>query len=171
MVSMLNHRCLFIWQTCNIQACSLEWGTRKREGRIEKKLQYKWRSGNYTPKFWGLSNGTAAAAAAKSHQSCLILCDPIDGIPPGCPVPGILQARTPEWVAISLSSAWKCKGRVKSLSPTLRDPTDCSPPGSSVQGIFQARVLEWGAIAFSRYIHIQVAILITNSENIKNMAK
>ena len=46
-----------------------------------------------------------AAAAAKSHQSCLTLCDPIDGSPPGSPVPGILQARTLEWVAISFSSA------------------------------------------------------------------
>ena len=45
----------------------------------------------------------AAAAAAKSRQSCLTLCDPIDGSPPGSPVPGILQARTLEWVAISFS--------------------------------------------------------------------
>ena len=45
----------------------------------------------------------AAAAAAKSLQSCLTLCDPIDGSPPGSPVPGILQARTLEWVAISFS--------------------------------------------------------------------
>ena len=91
--------------TCNIQACSLEWGTRKREGRRERKLQYKWRSGNYTPKFWGLSNGTAAAAAAKSHQLCMTVCDSIDGSPPGSPVPGILQARTLRWVAISFSKA------------------------------------------------------------------
>ena len=48
---------------------------------------------------------TAAAAAAKSLQSCPTLCDPKDGSPPGCPVPGILQARTLEWVAISFSSA------------------------------------------------------------------
>ena len=47
----------------------------------------------------------AAAAAAKSLQSCPTLCDPIDGSPPGSPVPGILQARTPEWVAISFSNA------------------------------------------------------------------
>ena len=46
-----------------------------------------------------------AAAAAKSLQSCLTLCDPIDSSPPGCPVPGILQARTMEWVAISFSNA------------------------------------------------------------------
>ena len=47
----------------------------------------------------------AAAAAAKSHQSCLTLCDPIDGSPPGFPIPGILQARTLEWAAISFSNA------------------------------------------------------------------
>ena len=47
----------------------------------------------------------AAAAAAKSLQSCPTLCDPIDGSPPGSPVPGILQARTLEWVAISFSNA------------------------------------------------------------------
>ena len=47
----------------------------------------------------------AAAAAAKLLQSCPTLCDPIDGIPPGSPVPGTLQARTLEWVAISFSSA------------------------------------------------------------------
>ena len=47
----------------------------------------------------------AAAAAAKSLQSCLTLCDPIDGSPPGSPIPGILQARTLEWVAISSSNA------------------------------------------------------------------
>ena len=51
----------------------------------------------------------AAAAAAKSLQSCPTLCDPIDSSPPGSPVPGILQARTLEWVAISFSSAWKEK--------------------------------------------------------------
>ena len=54
------------------------------------------------------------AAAAKSLQSCLTLCDPIDGSPPGFPIPGILQARTLEWVASSFSNAWKWK--VKSLS-------------------------------------------------------
>ena len=47
----------------------------------------------------------AAAAAAKSLQSCLTLCDPIEGSPPGSPIPGILQAKTLEWVAISFSNA------------------------------------------------------------------
>ena len=57
-----------------------------------------------------------AAPAAKSLQSCPTLCDPIDISPPGFPVPGILQARTLEWVAISFSNAWKWKLKVKSLS-------------------------------------------------------
>ena len=57
-----------------------------------------------------------AAAAAKSLQSCPTLCNPIDGSPPGSPVPGILQTRTLEWVAISFSSAWKWKVKGKSLS-------------------------------------------------------
>ena len=58
----------------------------------------------------------AAAAAFKLLQSCPTLCDPIDGSPLGSPVPGILQARTLEWVVISFSKAWKWKVKVKSLS-------------------------------------------------------
>ena len=91
-------------------------------------------------------------AAVKSLQLCLTLWDPIDGSPPGSPIPGILQARTLEWVAISFSNAWKWKVKVKSLSHVqlLATPMDCSLPGFSAHGIFQARVLERGAIAFSR---------------------
>ena len=59
-----------------------------------------------------------AAAAAKLLQLCLTLCDPIDGSPSGSPVPGTLQARTLEWVAISFSNAWKWKVKVKLLSWT-----------------------------------------------------
>ena len=57
-----------------------------------------------------------AAAAAKSRQLCQTLCDPTDCSPPGSPVPGILQARTLEWVALSFCNAWKWKVKVKSLS-------------------------------------------------------
>ena len=56
------------------------------------------------------------AAAAKSLQSCPTLCDPIDGRPQGSSVPGILKARTLEWVAISFSNVWKWKVKVKSHS-------------------------------------------------------
>ena len=63
-----------------------------------------------------LSQLSMTTAAAKSLQSCPSLCDPIDGSPPGSPIPGIHQARTLEWVAISSSNAWKWKGKLKSLS-------------------------------------------------------
>ena len=96
-----------------------------------------------------LDSFAAAAAAAKSLQSCTTLCHPIDSSPSGSTFPGILRARTLEWVAISFSNAWKWKVKVKSLSLRLSNPMDCSLPGSSVHGIFQARVLEWGATAFS----------------------
>ena len=71
---------------------------------------------------------------AKSLQSCPTLCDPIDGSPPGPPVPGILQARTLEWVAISFSNAWVHAKSLHSCLP-LCDPIDGSPPGSSVHRI------------------------------------
>ena len=94
---------------------------------------------------WNCSQGksdiplreVAAATAAKSLQSCPTLCDPIDGSPPGSAVPGILQARTLEWVAISFSNAGKVKSEseVAQSCPTLSDPMDCSPPGSSTHGL------------------------------------
>ena len=65
---------------------------------------------------WATELNWTGAAAAKSLQLCLTLYDPIDGSPAGSPVPGILQARTLEWVAISFSNAWKWKVRVKTFS-------------------------------------------------------
>ena len=67
-----------------------------------------------------------AVTAAESLQSCPTLCDPIDGIPPGSPIPGILQARTLEWVAISSSNAWKWKGKVKLFSCVRFLATPCT---------------------------------------------
>ena len=90
---------------------------------------------------WHLGLFMHAAAAAKSLQLCPTLCDPIDDSPPGSPIPGILQARTLEWVAISFSNA--CM-QAKSLQSC--DSMDSSPPGSSVAGILQARILEWVAL-------------------------
>ena len=79
--------------------------------------------------YWLISHSnlikyTVAAAAAKSLQSCPTLCDPIEGSPPGSPVPGILQARTLEWVTISFSNAWKVKSEseVAQSCPTLSTP-------------------------------------------------
>ena len=93
---------------------------------------------------------TTAAAASKLLQWCPTLCDPIDGTPPGSPVPEILQART--WSGLPFPSPIhevKSESEVAQSCPTLSDPMDCSPSGFSIHGIFQARVLEWDAIAFS----------------------
>ena len=75
---------------------------------------YIWNIYTYT-EFFFIHWIIYAAAAAKSLQSCLTLCNPIDGSPPGSAIPGILQARTLEWAAISFSNAWKWKVKVKSL--------------------------------------------------------
>ena len=90
-----------------------------KDGGIWGKLWTETRDANLktsTSKEGTVFLAAAAAAAAKSLQSCPTLCDPIDGSPPGSPVPGILQARTLEWIAISFSNAWKWKVKVKSLS-------------------------------------------------------
>ena len=92
----------------------------------------------------------AAAAAAKSLQSCPTLCEPIDGSPPGCcpwDSPGTSAGVVCHCLLQCLKA--KSKSEVAQSCSTLRDPMDHSLPGSSVHGIFQARVLEWGAIAFS----------------------
>ena len=90
----------------------------------------------------------AAAAAAKSRQLCLTLCDPIDGSHQAPLSLGF--SRQEHWSGLPfLSPVHKSESEVAQSCPTLHDPMDCSLPGSSVHGIFQARVLEWGAIAFS----------------------
>ena len=84
-----------------------------------------------------------AAAAVKSLQSRLTLCDPIDSSPPGSAVPGILPGKNAGVGCHFLLQCMKVKSesKVAQSCPTLRDPMDCSPPGSSVHGIFQAIVL------------------------------
>ena len=90
-----------------------------------------------------------AAAAAKSLQSCPTLCDAIDGSPPGSPVPGILQARTLEWVAISFSNAWKWKVKVKALSPVwlLETSWTTAHQGSPSMGF--SRQEHWSGVPLS----------------------
>ena len=91
-------------------------------------------------------NWATAAAAAKSHQSCPTLCDPIDGSPPGSPRPWDSPGKNTGVGCHFLLRCMKVKSEseVAQLCPTLSDPMDCSPPGSSVHGIFQARVLIFG---------------------------
>ena len=83
-----------------------------------------------------------AAAAAKSLQSCLTLCDPIDGSPPGSLMPGF--SRQEHWSGLPFPSPMHKSEKWKwsRSDPTLSDPMDCSLPGSSIHGIFQARVLQ-----------------------------
>ena len=93
------------------------------------------------------------SAAAKSFQSCLTLCKPIDSSPPGSPVPGF--SRQEHWSGLPFPSPMhesESESEVAQSCPTLCDPMDCSLPGSTVHGIFQARVLEWAAISFSRQL-------------------
>ena len=89
-----------------------------------------------------------AAAAAKSLQSCLTLCDPIDGSPPGSPIPGILQARTLEWVVISFSNAWKWKVKVKSLSRIWLLATPWTAAYQALPSMGFSRQEYWGGLPF-----------------------
>ena len=103
------------------------WGSQRKaitlEAGTKKPFKYFWLFAVKTLRKWSietryniLNSGSLAAAAAKSLQSCPTLCDPRDGSPSGSPVPGILQARTMEWAAISFSNVSKWKVKVKSLS-------------------------------------------------------
>ena len=91
-----------------------------------------------------------AAAAAKSLQSCLTVCDPIDGSPPGSR-PWDSPGKNTRVGCHFLIQCMKVKSESEGAQscPTLSDPMDCSPPGSSIHGILQARVLEWVVIVFS----------------------
>jgi len=88
----------------------------------------------------------AAAAAAKSLQSCPTLCDPIDGSPPGSPIPGILQARTLEWVASSFSNAWKWKVKVKLLSRVWLFATPWTAAQQAPPSMVFARQEYWSGV-------------------------
>ena len=94
-------------------------------------------------------------AASKSLQSCPTLCDPIDGSPSGSSVPGILQARTLEWVAISFSSTWKRKVKVKSLSHVCLLATPWSAAYQAPPSVGFSRQEYWSGVPLpSPCIHI-----------------
>ena len=98
----------------------------------------------------------AAAAAAKSLQSCPTLCDPIDGSPPGSPVLGILQARTLEWVAISFSNAWKWKVKVKSLSCVWLLVTPWTAAHQAPPSVGFSRQEYWSGVPLSSPMDVRV---------------
>ena len=108
---------------------------------------------------------TTVEAAAKSLQSCPTLCDPVEGSPPGSPVPGILQARFRNGLPFP-SPMHPCMQSLQSC-PILCDPMDSSPPGSSVHGILQTRTLEWVAISFSHNRGYFPAYLTVGLEGIR----
>ena len=91
-------------------------------------------------------NQKCNTAATKAPQSCLTLCDPRDGSPPGSPVPGILQARTLEWVAISFSNAWKWKVNVKSLSRVQPSATPWTAAFQALPSIGFSRQEYWSGV-------------------------
>ena len=92
--------------------------------------------------------------AAKSLQSCLTLCDPIDSSPPGSPSPWDSPGKNTEVGCHFLLQCMKVKSESEVVQSclTLCDPVDCSLPGSSVHGTFQARVQDWVSIAFSENV-------------------
>ena len=92
-------------------------------------------------------------AAAESLQSFLTLCNPIDGSPPGCPVPGILQARTLEWVAISFSKAWKWKVKVKSLSRVWPSATPWTAAFQAPPSMGFSRQEYWSGVPLPSSMH------------------
>ena len=107
---------------------------------------------NPDPRALPLCNSTATA---KSLQLCPTLCDPIDGSPPGSPVPGILQARTLTGVGCHFllqRMQVKSEREVVQSCLTLSNSMDRSRPGSSIHGIFQARVLEWGNLTLVKLL-------------------
>ena len=116
----------------------------------------------------------SATATAKSLQSCPTLCDPVDDSPPVSTIPGILQARTLEWVAISFSNAWKWKVKVKSLSHVQLSATPWTAAYQAPLSMgFSRQEYSSGVplpspVLYSRYLliiwHIVVSLLIPNSK-------
>ena len=110
-----------------------------------------------------------AAAAAKSLQLCPTLWDSIDGSPPGSPVPGILQARSLEWVAISFSNAWKWKVKVKSCSRVQPSATPWTAAHQAPPSMGFSREEYWSGVplpSLRRYLYIILKYVIENQSHI-----
>ena len=105
--------------------------------------------------------------AAKSLQSCPTLCDPVDGSPPGSTIPGILQARTLEWVAISFSNAWKWKVKGKSLSRVRLLATPWTAAHQAPLPMGFSRQEYWSGVPLpyigSKFLKIAIEVRIVNT--------
>ena len=101
---------------------------------------------------------------AKSLQSCPTLCDPIDGSPPGSAIPGSLQARTLEWVAMSFSNAWKWKVKVKSLSRVLLLVTPWTAAYQAPLSMGFSRQEYWSGVPLPSLLCDCAAIYLTNCQ-------
>ena len=110
--------------------------------------------------WWLLVYYIHAATAAKSLQSCPTLCDPTDGSSPGCPVPGILQARTLEWAAISFSNAWKWKVKVKSISHVQPSATPWTTAFQAPPSMGFSRQEYWSGVPLPSPCYIHIYLLI-----------
>ena len=111
---------------------------------------------------------TLADAAAKSLQSCPTLCDPIDGSPTGSPVPGILQARTLEWVAIFFSNAWKWKAKVKLLSRVQQVVTPWTAAYQAPLSMGFSRQEYWSGVSLPSPTYTSYMIFIIVKETFFN---
>ena len=105
---------------------------------------------------------------AKSLQLCLTLCDPIDGSPPGCPIPAILQARTLEWVAISFSNAWKWKVKVKSFSHVRPSATPWTAAFQDPPSMGFSRQEYWSGVPLTSPPHSPVLLIFYHPLNVSN---
>ena len=123
---------------------------RAHESKMKKKFKsiLKWMTMNtQCIKICGIPLKQAAAVpVAKLLQSCLTLCNPMDGSPPGSPIPGIIQAITLEWVAISSSNAWKWKVKVKSLSRIRLVATPCTEAHQAPLSMGFSRQEYWSGV-------------------------
>ena len=99
------------------------------------------------------------AAAAKSHQLCLTPCDPLDGSPPGPPVPGILQARILEWVVISFSNAWKWNAKGKLLSRVRFFATAWTVAHQAPPSMGFSREGYWSGVPLPSQLHLSLDLI------------
>ena len=146
-----------------LQARTLEWVATSFSNAWKWKVKVKlfsrvrllatpWTTANQAPPSMGFdrqeywSGLPLTIPAAKSLQSCPTLCDPIDGSPPGSPVPGILQARTLEWGATAFSDAWKWKVKVKSLSRVRPSATPCTAAFQALPSMGFSRQEYWSGV-------------------------